>query len=128
MGKRIHIIDDDPVVQNLLTACLKKKGFDVSASGDAYKIFDLMEDLPDLFVLDVVLPGLNGFEICKWIKAQNRNVLVLLLSATPGLKVLASDSGADEFLEKPFQFDTLVTKIHQCFLKKATDDILEARA
>lgn len=126
MGKRIHIIDDDPIVQNLLVAALTKKGFDVSASGDAYKIFDLIGDMPDLFILDVVLPGLNGFEICKWIKAQDRKVLVLLLSATPGLRVLASDSGADEFLEKPFQFDMLINKIHHCFLKKATDDILES--
>jgi two-component system, OmpR family, response regulator CssR len=126
MGKHIHIIDDDPVVKNLLTASLKKRGFEVSGSDDAYHVFDLSDNMPDLFILDVVLPGLNGLEICKWIKSLNKKVQVLLLSATPGLKVLASDSGADEYLEKPFQFDTLVSKIHHCFVKQATDDLAEA--
>ncbi len=128
MGKRIHIIDDDPVVQNLLVTFLRKKGFDVGAAADAYKVFDMIDDLPDLFILDVILPGLNGLEICKWIKAQNKKIMVLMLSATPGLRVLASDSGADEFLEKPFEFDSLIAKIHQCFLRKATNDLLEAEA
>ena len=126
MGKHIHIIEDDPVVKNLLTASLKKRGFDVSASENAYNVFDLAENMPDLFILDVVLPGLNGLEICKWIKGQSRKIQVLLLSATPGLKVLAADSGADEFLEKPFLFDDLVAKIHHCFVKQATDDLAEA--
>lgn len=127
MGKRIHIIEDDPVVQSLLVSSLKKRGFDVKGKKDAYYLFDLDEDFPDMFILDVVLPGINGLEICKWLKAREKNVIVLLLSATPGLHVLASDSCADEFLEKPFEFETLLIKIHQCFLKKATDEMLEAR-
>lgn len=120
MGKRIHIIDDDPVVRTLLKASLQKRGFDVTTGDDAYAMFDLVDDMPDLFILDVVMPGLNGFEVCKWIKAQDRRIQVIFLSATPGLKVLACDSGADEYVEKPFETDVLVSKIHQCFINRAT--------
>lgn len=120
MAKRIHIIDDDPVVRNLLKLSLIKRGFEVGTSDDAYKIFDLADNMPDLFILDVVLPGLNGFEVCKWVKSQSKDVQVILLSATPGLKVLASDSGADEYMEKPFETHVLVSKIHQCFINRAT--------
>jgi DNA-binding response OmpR family regulator len=125
MGKRIHIIEDDPVVLSLLSASLKKRGFEVSTSKNAYNIFEFAENFPDLFILDVVLPGLNGFEVCKWIKEQNSKVAVMFLSATPGLKILASNSCADEYLEKPFQFDALLAKIHNCFLKQAMDNMVE---
>jgi DNA-binding response OmpR family regulator len=124
MGKRIHIIEDDPVVMSLLLASLKKRGFEVNGSHDAYHVFDLAENFPDLFILDVVLPGLNGFEVCKWIKSQDHKIAVMFLSATPGLKALASDAGADEYLEKPFQFEALLAKIHNCFLKQAIGDMV----
>lgn len=123
MGKRIHIIDDDPVVRNLLGITLSKRGFDVSSSETAHQVFDMTDNFPDLFILDVVMPGLNGFEVCKWIKGVNRATQVILLSATPGLKALASDSGADEYVEKPFETDALVARIHQCFINRATQEL-----
>ena len=115
MGKRIHIIDDDRFMLKLLQASLGKRGFDVSVTNDAYHIFDLADDLPDLFLIDVVVPGLNGLEACKWVKAQSPHTPVIMLSASPGLRVLAKDAGADDYVEKPFKLSTLLEKIRRCF-------------
>jgi len=114
VGKRIHIIDDDSFMLKLLEVSLGKRGFDVTCTLDSYQIFDLVDNLPDLFLIDVVLPGLNGLETCKWVKAQNPNVPVIILSATPGLSVLSKRVSADDYLEKPFKLSTLLEKINRC--------------
>ena len=114
MSKRIHIIDDDKLMQSLLQASLVKRGFDVTLSSHTYDIFDLGDDLPDLFLLDVVMPGLNGLETCKWLKSQHADLPVIILSGTPGLKVLAENVNADDFLEKPFELSRLIEKINRC--------------
>ena len=114
VSKRIHIIDDDKLMQTLLRASLMKRGYDVDVSSHTYDIFDLGENLPDLFLLDVVIPGVNGLETCKWIKSQYPHVPVIILSGTPGLKVLSENSNADDFIEKPFQLARLIEKISKC--------------
>jgi DNA-binding response OmpR family regulator len=124
VGKRIHVIDDDHFMQTLLQAGLGKRGFEVTVSSDSYHIFDLTDDFPDLFLLDVVLPGLNGLETCKWLKSQNPNVPVIILSATPGLRVLSEAVHADDFLEKPFDIATLIRKINRS-LNAATAKTLD---
>ena len=114
VSKRIHIIDDDPVMRELLKASLTKKGFSVTVSPDAYQIFDFPDKLPDLFLLDVVIPGLNGLETGKWLKSQDPGVKIIILSGTPGLKVLSENIHADDFLTKPFEFSKLLEKINRC--------------
>jgi DNA-binding response OmpR family regulator len=114
VGKRIHIIDDDRFMLNLLQASLGRRGFDVTCTFDSRHIFDLADDLPDLFLIDVVLPGLNGLETCKWIKTQNSNLPVIILSATPCLGVLSKQVAADDYLEKPFKLSILLEKINRC--------------
>src|SRR5687768_3599513 len=112
-NKRIHIIEDDRFMQNLLPVSLGKRGFDVTISPNSYQIFDLVDKMPDLCLLDVVMHGLNGLETCKWIKSQNPNVPIIILSGTPGLKTLAENVEADDFIEKPFEFSRLVEKINR---------------
>jgi DNA-binding response OmpR family regulator len=119
VGKRIHIIDDDKLMQSLLKAGLMRRGYDVTLSFHTYDIFDLGENLPDLFLLDVVMPGLNGLETCKWIKANHPNIPVIILSGTPGLNVLAENVKADDFLEKPFELARLSEKIGKCIRRSS---------
>jgi two-component system, OmpR family, phosphate regulon response regulator PhoB len=119
MSKRIHIIDDDRLMQTLLKASLTKRGFEVDVSSNSYEIFDIGENMPDLFLLDVVLPGLNGLETCRWIKSQDPLLPVIILSGTPGLKVLSENACADDFLEKPFELSKLIEKINRCMRKSA---------
>lgn len=119
MTRRIHIIDDDVFTQNLLRTALSARGFTITVSSDAYSIFDLEDNFPDLFVIDVVLPGLNGLETCKWIKEKSQDTPVIILSATPGLRVLAQDAHANDYLEKPFDIAALVRKINR-LLREAT--------
>jgi two-component system, OmpR family, phosphate regulon response regulator PhoB len=106
-------------MQSLLRASLVNRGFEVTLSSNSYELFDLGENLPDLFLLDVVMPGLNGLETCKWLKSQNPNVPVIILSGTPGLKVLSENVCADDFLEKPFELSKLIEKINKCIKKSA---------
>lgn len=119
MGKRIHVLDDDRLMQSLLQASLLKRGFDVTVFFDSYQIFDIADNLPDLFIMDVLMPGLNGLEACKWLKSQYPDIPVIILSGTPGLKVLAENAHADDFVEKPFNLPRLLEKINRC-LKKSS--------
>lgn len=123
MGNRIHIIDDDQTIQSLLQIALAKKGFDVSVSSDSYMVFDIPEPLPDLFLLDVIIPGLNGFEICKWLKSKDPNTRIIIISGTPGLKMLAENCHADDFIQKPFEISALISKVRHALAKEPVNEV-----
>jgi DNA-binding response OmpR family regulator len=113
VGKRIFIIDDDESVQTMLKLILEKAGYEIGISADGQSIYQQMEPLPDLFLLDKQLNGYDGLEICRYLKSKEatRSIPVMMLSATPGVKPLALEAGADDFLEKPFNSGILMAKI-----------------
>lgn len=112
----LFIVEDDRDVQYLLKRSLTNAGFKVSVFNDGYPIIENMEELPDLFILDIELPGINGLEICRWIKTHEETeyIPVILLSAAPYLKVLAENVHADDYLEKPVNLAVLIDKINNC--------------
>jgi DNA-binding response OmpR family regulator len=116
MKKKIFLIDDDRDLQHLLKLNLDKVGFNVEQYYTGYALIENTEDIPDVYILDIELPGINGLEICKWLKTHDatRDVPVIFLSAAPYLKTLAETVGADEYIEKPFDFPELVEKINNC--------------
>jgi DNA-binding response OmpR family regulator len=119
MKPNICIIEDDEDAQTLLKNGLRKAGFSVTAYGNGFPVLEMLSNLPDVFLLDIDLPGVDGLAVCKWLKTQpsSRNIPVVFLSGKPFLKDLIADTACDDFIQKPFQFDDLVNKVNTCLTR-----------
>jgi DNA-binding response OmpR family regulator len=101
---RILLVDDEVSVQKLLTYPLRKEGYDVVPALDGREALDrLREDAFDLVVLDVMLPQLDGFDVCRQIRARSTVPIIMLTAKTEEVdKVLGLELGADDYITKPF--------------------------
>ncbi len=112
---RILVVDDEPQITDFLRRGLTYKGFSVTAIDKGEAALDLARDNPpDLVVLDVTLPDLNGYEVCRRLRAAgDKNLPIVMLTARDQLedKVTGLDSGADDYVTKPFAFDELLARI-----------------
>ncbi len=113
--KRILVVEDEPQITNFLKRGLMYKGFDVivSASGEG-ALRAVQQYSPDLMVLDILLPDMDGYEVCRRLRADgNRDLPILMLTAKDELsdKIQGLDSGADDYITKPFVFDELLARI-----------------
>jgi DNA-binding response OmpR family regulator len=113
--ERILIIDDDPAVTSLLRRSLSYEGYtiDVAASGEAGLKLAL-ERPPDLVILDIMMPGLSGLEVLRRLRAADSRLPVLLLTAkdTPADQVEGLETGADDYVMKPFSLEVLQARLH----------------
>ncbi|HEX2910444.1 MAG TPA: response regulator transcription factor [Chloroflexia bacterium] len=113
--KRILVVDDEPQITEFLRRGLTYKGFEVIAADTGEQALDTARDCPpDLVVLDVMLPDLSGYEVCRRLRATgDRTLPILMLTAKDSLadKVTGLDSGADDYIAKPFAFDELLARI-----------------
>ncbi|MBC7848483.1 MAG: response regulator [Chitinophagaceae bacterium] len=102
--KKIVVTDDDPGIQDIFRMILERAGFDIQMISDGHEILNNNFQLPDLFILDKQLSGLDGLDICKFLKAQpsTAHVPVIMVSANPRIAVLSKEAGADNYIEKPF--------------------------
>ncbi|MDD5468033.1 MAG: response regulator transcription factor [Anaerolineales bacterium] len=110
---RIMIVDDEPLITDSLTYSLQREGFEVSSVGDGAMALQAIEDFqPELVVLDILLPGMSGFEICRRLRTKS-NVPVIMLTARGEEidRVLGLEVGADDYLSKPFSFRELLARI-----------------
>ena len=117
MAKRILIVDDEPNIVVSLEYLMKREGFDTSVAVDGEEALRAVaEQAPDLVILDVMLPKLNGFEVCRRLRAEERwrGTRILMLTAkgrdTEVEKGLGL--GADAYVTKPFSTKDLVAQIH----------------
>jgi len=116
MAKRILLIEDDPSVLRAISYMLGKEGYDVlTAMNGLVGLRKAKEENPDLLILDVMLPGIDGFEVCHRLRAESQTAQlpILMLSAkgqaadrSTGLQV-----GANEYLTKPVERSVLLSKI-----------------
>lgn len=111
--KKILVADDDPGILDAIEMMLEFEGYQVSSTSDGSTILDLKDNYPDLLLLDVWMSGQDGRDICKELKRRKstKNIPVILVSASTDLKKSARESGADDFLEKPFNMTDLLNKI-----------------
>lgn len=108
------IVEDDPGLAKLLKKALGEAGYSVQTSGDGADAFaTLQAETFDLVLLDVMLPGMNGFTICRKARAAKITTPVLLLTARDAVsdKVEGLDAGADDYLVKPFQVAELLARV-----------------
>ncbi len=121
---RLLIIEDDPKFAPLLARGLREEGFAVDVTGDgADGAFRATEQDYDLIVLDVMLPGLDGFEVLERLRAKGRRTPVLMLTARGAVqdRVRGLNSGADDYLHKPFDFEELLARIHALLRRSAPE-------
>ena len=120
MTSRILIIDDEPSVRSLLERVLRRENFDVlSATGGQEGLEASLREKPDLIILDLNLPDLNGEDICQMIRRnpaiQATPVLILTGRTTRGLSARCLEGGADDYLPKPFDIEDLVAHVRALF-------------
>ena len=116
----ILIVEDDPSIRKLVRVNLAKRGYTISEAEDSYKAISLFQELPvDLVLLDLVIPGLSGVDVCAWIRARS-DVPIIILSARleEDLKVAALDAGADDYVTKPFGTEELLARV-RAFLRRS---------
>lgn len=112
--RRILLVDDDPGVTSFLRRGLVYEGFDVSVAQSGKAGLDLAREcMPHLVVLDVMMPGIDGLEVCRRLKAGSSDVAVLMLTARDAVadKVKGLETGADDYLVKPFAFEELLARV-----------------
>jgi DNA-binding response OmpR family regulator len=114
MDGRLLVVEDDPQVRAMLTRALGYEGFEVSAAPNAgAAIAALRAAPPDLMLLDLLLPDLDGVEVCRRLRAAGERVPILMLTArdTVSDRVAGLEAGADDYLVKPFSTAELVARI-----------------
>ena len=110
---RILVVDDDPEIVSFLRRGLTYEGYTVDTAGDGTEaLAKVLEREPDLVILDVMMPGIDGIEVSKRLRqASEIPILMLTAKSTVTDRVAGLDSGADDYLVKPFAFDELLARI-----------------
>lgn len=123
---KILVADDEDIFRKLLCDFLKKDGYDVIEANngkDALNLFQNNGNTINLAILDVMMPGMNGLEVCKQIKYSCANIPVLILTAKDGEEdqIQAFEAGADDYISKPFSFPILLLRVRALLKRYETD-------
>lgn len=119
----ILLVDDEPRIADTLSFGLTENGYEVTVAYDGkigYRMF--RKGHFDLLVLDINMPGMNGYELCKRIRAEDTNIPIIMLTALGTIddKIEGYDAGADDYILKPFEFRELMMKI-RVLLRRSSD-------
>jgi two-component system OmpR family response regulator len=120
---RLLVVDDEPAIVELLSATLRFAGFDVATARNGSEALDVAASYqPDLLVLDVMMPGLDGFEVVRQLRAKDQRVPVLFLTAKDSTedKVAGLTLGGDDYITKPFSLEEVIARIHAVLRRLAS--------
>jgi two-component system, OmpR family, response regulator MprA len=125
MSARVLIADDDRAIRDALTRALDLEGYDVVQANDGTMALSLIESMqPDVAILDVMMPNIDGLTVCRVLRAERNRLPVLMLTArteTPD-RVAGLDAGADDYLAKPFDLDELLARLRALLRRTKNDD------
>lgn len=113
-GIKIVLVDDEPNILQFLEIGLLNEGFEVQTAQDGMSAITLIKQFqPHIAILDVMMPGMDGFEVCRMIK-KTENVAVIMLTAKEEVedRIKGLTLGADDYMIKPFSFEELLARIH----------------
>ncbi|HLU58404.1 MAG TPA: response regulator transcription factor [Pseudonocardia sp.] len=122
---RILVVDDDRSVRESLRRSLAFNGYEVELAGDGQAALDaVLERRPDAMVLDVMMPRVDGLEVCRRMRAAGDELPILVLTARDAVsdRVAGLDAGADDYLPKPFALEELLARLRALLRRRTTDD------
>ena len=124
-GKKILVVDDEPLIRKLVTDFLKKEGYSTIEADDGRKAMDLFfeeEDI-DLIILDVMLPEYDGFTVCREIRKKSRVPIIMLTARVEEFdEIFGLDIGADEYISKPFSPNILIARVNAVLRRVMSTD------
>lgn len=124
---KILVVDDEQAVRESLRRSLKFNGYDVVLAEDGEEALNkIREEQPDLTVLDVMMPKLDGFGVCRTLRSSGYNRPILMLTARDGVadRVAGLDAGADDYLPKPFALEELLARVRS-LMRRAQAEAVE---
>ncbi|MGO9198185.1 MAG: response regulator transcription factor [Acidimicrobiales bacterium] len=114
-GRKVLVVDDEDSITELVAMALRYEGFDVETAGTGYQALALLDSFrPELVVLDVMLPDIDGFNVAERVRRERRDVPVLFLTARDATedKIRGLTIGGDDYVTKPFSVAELVARVH----------------
>ncbi|MDR6124836.1 DNA-binding response OmpR family regulator [Bacillus sp. SLBN-46] len=124
IGKSVLIVEDDPKIQNLVKIYLKKDGYEVTEAVNGIEAKEKIEDLdPCILILDLMLPGISGEEICRWVREDLKSMMpIIMLTAKASEKdrIKGFHLGADDYVVKPFSPAELMVRIEAVLRRTAS--------
>ncbi len=125
MPVRILVVDDDRAVRESLRRSLSFNGYSVELAQDGVEALDLItNDRPDAVVLDVMMPRLDGLEVCRQLRSTGDDLPILVLTARDSVseRVAGLDAGADDYLPKPFALEELLARMRALLRRTSPDE------
>ena len=113
-NRKVLVVDDDRAVRDAIDRALRFEGYDVVSAADGAEALDLVaSDAPEAIVLDVMMPGVDGLDVCRRLRATGDDTPVLMLTARHAVadRVAGLDAGADDYLVKPFALEELLARL-----------------
>jgi len=127
VGVKILVVDDERAVRESLRRALELEGYEIELAGDGGEALSALNDeqaQPDAVILDVLMPGVDGLEVCRHLRAAGNSVPVLMLTARDEVenRVAGLDAGADDYVTKPFALEELLARVRALLRRTADGD------
>jgi diguanylate cyclase (GGDEF)-like protein len=121
-SKKILVIEDTELMQRLIRDILEKEGYEVYSAYSGEEGLDKVAEVkPDLVILDIVMPGMSGFDVCRALRANDSNILTLIIMLTSQVseddKLIGLEMGADDYIIKPFNSRELVSRVRNTLVR-----------
>ena len=123
---RVLLVEDEEEIKKIVQMNLELEGFEVVSTGNGIKALEIIANqFFNVLILDIMLPGINGIEICEQVRLRNEQVGILFMSAknTSQDRITGLKAGADDYLTKPFELEELLLRVHN--LIKRTSEVTE---
>jgi DNA-binding response OmpR family regulator len=125
----VLVVDDEPIVREVVVGYLRREGYRTLEAADGDRARDLVElEDPSLVVLDIMLPGLDGLELCRWIRSRSKLPVILLTArGEESDRIVGLELGADDYVTKPFSPRELAARVRAVLRRTTSEPDEEAR-